>query len=579
MDTIGAPANDALAALVRQAMAAAAQGQFAAAENFFRQAQAAAPRHPTILMGLGHVLRHLQRAPEARALFATAVQSHPGLADAHHGLGLACQDMGDLAGAEAAYHAALARNPGALPATVSLAALFNLMHRPDKALALLADKKSLDSRIEAAIEQARGTARLAQEENQDALAHFERALVLQPGHPEAIHARAAALQGLGREDEALAILRDIVRQQPANVAAHHDLNQLLYRLGRDAEFLRSYDEASAQFPGTPFFLIAKAAMLIRSGRHAEALAHYQRALALAPGEAAVLQGMAMAQLQLGQVDGAIASYEQALKAAPQDVHMRTGLAAAYLMARAPRKAEAAALEALRLAPTDQTGLCVLGTAWRVMEDPREGDLNRCDDFIQVFDLEPPPGFRSMADFCGELDQWLDTQHRDRREHMDQSLRGGTQTLGNLFRPGRHALVDALRPRIEDAVRRYIDGLAREDGHPFLGRRGRDFRFAGAWSSRLADAGFHVNHMHPAGWISSAFYVALPPAVRQGAGQEGWITFGEPSYDVGLSEPVRRAVPPAVGRLVLFPSYMWHGTIPFRAPQNRTTLAFDVVPVD
>ena len=35
--------------------------------------------------------------------------------------------------------------------------------------------------------------------------------------------------------------------------------------------------------------------------------------------------------------------------------------------------------------------------------------------------------------------------------------------------------------------------------------------------------------------------------------------------------------PGVGRLVLFPSYVWHGTIPFHAAQNRTTIAFDAVP--
>ena len=33
----------------------------------------------------------------------------------------------------------------------------------------------------------------------------------------------------------------------------------------------------------------------------------------------------------------------------------------------------------------------------------------------------------------------------------------------------------------------------------------------------------------------------------------------------------------VGRLVLFPSYMWHGTVPFEADQPRMTVAFDVVP--
>jgi hypothetical protein len=32
-----------------------------------------------------------------------------------------------------------------------------------------------------------------------------------------------------------------------------------------------------------------------------------------------------------------------------------------------------------------------------------------------------------------------------------------------------------------------------------------------------------------------------------------------------------------GRLILFPSYMWHGTVPFRATAARTTIAFDAVP--
>jgi hypothetical protein len=41
--------------------------------------------------------------------------------------------------------------------------------------------------------------------------------------------------------------------------------------------------------------------------------------------------------------------------------------------------------------------------------------------------------------------------------------------------------------------------------------------------------------------------------------------------------VRRAVQPKIGRLVLFPSYFWHGTVAFRAPQSRTTIAFDAVP--
>jgi len=570
-------ANPQLPTSLRHAAAAAEQGQFLVAEFHYRQSRALAPGEPMIAICLGHVLRQLCRPDEANAQFSAAIEMAPALADGHYGLGLICQDMKDMASAESNYRAALARNKGLLPCVLALATVFNFTDRPDEALALLAHVSARDARLCAAIEQARGTAYLAKEHNETALACFERAIALDPGHAEAAHSRAITLQSLNREEESLAALRLVVKSYPADLAAHHNLNQLLYRLKRDAEFLRSYDDAAARFPGMPHFALAKAAFLVRNERPAEALEYYEHALELAPGEPIVLQGRAMAQLKLQKVDAAITSYEEGLRRAPQDTNMLTGVAAAYLIARAPRKAEAAALRALQIAPEDQTALCLLGTAWRLMADGRDNELNRYEEFVQVFDLEPPPDFSDMATFCGELDRWLDKQHSDDREHIDQSLRGGTQTTGCLFRPGRNALLDGLRLRIEEAVRLYIARLPRDERHPFLRRRWQDFRFAGSWSSRLKDNGFHANHVHPAGWISSAFYVGLPETVRGTNGKEGWIKFGEPCYEVGLSEPVCHMVQPLVGRLVLFPSYMWHGTVPFHAAQNRTTIAFDAVP--
>lgn len=570
-------ANPQLAIALQQAAAAAASGQLPAAEQHYRRALTLAPGDPAITISLAFLLRQMRRPAEARAQFETLLQRHPAVAEAHYGLGLACQDMMDMAGAEAAFRTALGLKPALLPATLGLATICNLTGRADEALDLLAPASAPDPRLGAAIEQQRGVARLAKEQNREALAHFESALAL--GHPEAAHSRAIALKSLGRDEEALEVLRLLVRDNPADLMAHDTLNQLLYRLKRDGEFLRSYDDAAAKFPALPHFALAKAAFLVRGERHGEALELYEHALKLVPGEPMVLQGRAMAQLKLQQVDAAIASYEEGLNRVPDDLNILTGVAAAYLMAREPKKAEAAALRALNLAPANQGALGVLGTAWRLMDDGREFDLCRYDDFIQPFDLEPPPGFGDMAEFCAELDRWLDSQHGDEREHIDQSLRGGTQTMGDLLRPGRHPLLDMLRLRIGEAVRGYIAALPQDGQHPFLRWRARDFRFSGSWSSRLKDRGFHANHLHPEGWISSAFYVALPDAVRDAEARQGWIKFGEPSYEIGLSDPVRRAVQPKVGRLVLFPSYMWHGTIPFHAAQNRTTIAFDAVPAD
>ncbi len=77
-----------------------------------------------------------------------------------------------------------------------------------------------------------------------------------------------------------------------------------------------------------------------------------------------------------------------------------------------------------------------------------------------------------------------------------------------------------------------------------------------------------------GWISSACYVAVPPAVE--SGHEGWIQFGEPGVPTDRTLAAEHFVKPEPGRLVLFPSYMWHGTVPFGGVAPRLTIAFDLV---
>jgi hypothetical protein len=58
---------------------------------------------------------------------------------------------------------------------------------------------------------------------------------------------------------------------------------------------------------------------------------------------------------------------------------------------------------------------------------------------------------------------------------------------------------------------------------------------------------------------------------------GCLQFGEPPTELGLGLGPRRIIKPRAGRLVLFPSYLWHGTLPFTDDAPRMTVAFDVVP--
>jgi hypothetical protein len=61
----------------------------------------------------------------------------------------------------------------------------------------------------------------------------------------------------------------------------------------------------------------------------------------------------------------------------------------------------------------------------------------------------------------------------------------------------------------------------------------------------------------------------------GESRAAWLKFGEPGLRLAL--PPEHFVRPEAGMLVLFPSYFWHGTVPFTTGGDRLTAAFDVLP--
>jgi hypothetical protein len=66
-------------------------------------------------------------------------------------------------------------------------------------------------------------------------------------------------------------------------------------------------------------------------------------------------------------------------------------------------------------------------------------------------------------------------------------------------------------------------------------------------------------------------------MRAGRTAEGILSFGAPGLVTTAALDAEWSVRPEVGLLVLFPSYFWHGTLPFHSEQPRLTVAFDVVP--
>ncbi|MCE7795949.1 2OG-Fe(II) oxygenase family protein [Sphingobium sufflavum] len=219
-------------------------------------------------------------------------------------------------------------------------------------------------------------------------------------------------------------------------------------------------------------------------------------------------------------------------------------------------------------PNNQTGWGLLGTAWRIMGHPRHEWLVDRPGLVRCIDMDVEP------EALTALAARLRTLHVARTHPFDMSLRGGTQTAGKILERQEPELT-SLRLGFFSALYRYVAGLPPEDmRHPLLGRRRGTVTLSDSWSVRLLDGGYHVSHIHPVGSLSAAFYAVLPPPCESNP-HAGWLTIGAPPVDLNTGLPPLRMIEPKLGRLVLFPSYMWHGTLPF--PQGeRITVAFDTL---
>lgn len=555
------------------------EGRFPEAEDYYRRSLALLPDQANVHHNLGKVLRSQGRFADAASEQRRAVRLKPNFAEAHLDLAIALSDAGDHEEALKSCRAALRIQPNFLLAKQTMAAELCALDRPADAERLIRQTLALgirNPRQKAALEHNLAIALQQQRRFSQALTFFDAARQAVPEMPFVDYNRGTTLEQLGRMGEALECYRLAVSRNPLNMAAHRDLNELLYRMGDDDNFLRSYDDAARLYPEIGELPLQKANLLYLKGDFEKAREGFARAMALLPESVTPHDGLALALARLNEFDSAIAEHRIAVELEPGNAHGWRNYAQTLLAAGDAKTALAAAERAVAIEPESQIALAVWCLALRVLEDPREAQINDTDSLVRTYEVGVPDGYTSMDDFNRDLDAYLDRLHVDRRECIDQTLRAGTQTLDNLFGAG-HGPVERLRARIDEAVADYASRMPTDEEHPLYRRRKNAFGYSASWSSRLHDCGFHTNHVHPKGWISSAYYVCVPDAAGDAQRKEGWIKFGEPNLPFGIDDAVRRTIRPEPGLLVLFPSYMWHGTIPFHSAQSRTTIAFDAVP--
>lgn len=410
---------------------------------------------------------------------------------------------------------------------------------------------------------AHGYARTLLEAGLPSVEPFARAMKLAPGDAGVVRGLAAALVAENRVEDAIAGVETVLRRSPLWVEGHKLLAELRWASGDRDSFTRSFDEALRTRPDSLDLRAGQLAVLDNAELFDEVLdraEQYRRVI----GRHSILSTFeAIARSETGDIEAADSLYAEI---EPID-DANTAIHFIRHLLRTGRANEAIpVIDQWLDSPHRQIFWPLAATAWRLTDDRRSEWLEGDDRFVGVYDIAAQlPPLDRLADVLHDM-------HKLRSQMLAQSVRGGTQTDGNLFHRIEPEII-AVREALRLTVAKHVAGLPTLDSDHPLARPTPRISFSGAWSVRLLEGGRHTNHVHPMGWLSSALYVALPSSLG-GDERAGWLTIGEPDVRLGLGLPPRKMIEPRPGRLALFPSWMWHGTRPFGRGE-RLTIAFDV----
>lgn len=410
---------------------------------------------------------------------------------------------------------------------------------------------------------AHSEARSALEAGYPALAAFNRARLLAPGDGSVVLGRVAAMLAENHGRQACEQLATLLAASPGWTEGHIALARLTAQVDPGQAIDASLRQALAAHPQAGALWQTRFQVLMEARDFAAAAEAADEARGLLGPSQELDRVEAICRSELG--DAAAAQTVFDVLPFPHD-----GAAAIWPIRnfiRLGRYADASLLAEQRFDAASEAVLWPYrALLWRLLDDSRWQWLESDPRLVQTYDIG------AAAGSLEQLAALLRSLHRAQAAPLDQSVRGGTQTDGNLLARAEPELRQ-LRSALLDAVQDYVGQLpAFDPAHPMLLARREPLAVAGAWSVRLSDRGYHADHVHAQGWISSACYITVPPddpALPEG----GWLAFGE-CRDLLPDLAAFRTEAPSPGKLVLFPSIMWHGTRPFGSGE-RMTVAFDI----
>ncbi|MGY6277077.1 tetratricopeptide repeat protein [Methylomonas sp. MgM2] len=521
--------------------------------------------HPSELQAL-HQLYQNGRAPLAEAQAKALLARFPKSLAVLNLLGMCLQVQGKLREAADSFRKMLALDPRIAEIHFNLGAINTQLN--DVKAAIGCYRKALQLKPDLTVAHFNLGALLQQQNQlQDAGKHYQQAVAQQPGFYEAWANWGTVLQLAGDLSGAENCYRKALNLK-ADARGYCNLGTALYA----------------------------------QGQHPAAIEAFREALGLDPQLSDAWNDLGETYRDQGNMEEAVRCYREALKAEPMHARANYNLGESYCLGEQLEQAVPYFAASDFADAKERVLQCLYKTRQFNEFKQRFDDLvnHKPHSSILMGTLSTHYAINFHQDnpykFCRNPMDFVQHTHISELSDFNEPLLGqllhdikslaiaerkqgrlyyGIQSAGNLLQraePSFQKLAALIRAKVR-AYRQHF--LTKDDA--LIRLFPKELEFASSWYLRMKQGGYLTSHIHEEGWISGCVYLQLPD--KGNDGHEGSFEYGTDGDDYPRlhDDFPSRIVDQKVGDLVLFPSSLFHRTIPFQSDQERVCVAFDIKP--
>ena len=517
-----------------------------------------------VFSNYGSLLKKIGKFKDAELLLRKATQIKPDLADSHYNLGNILKDLGKFEEAEISTREAIKIKPD-----------FSIAHSN---LGIIL--RNLGKFKEAEIS-------------------IRKAIDLKPNSSNTHLNLGIILRKLGKFKEAEISTRKAINLKPDFAEAHNNLGIILRKLGNFKEAEISTRKAINLQPDYPNALVNLGIILRDLGNLKEAELFTRKAIRLNPSYSIAYTNLGVILIDIGNKEQAIKCWIKAIELNPKDIIPIKEL---VLLLCNQKKFELA----LQYLSNNNSETCESLHLGCLLSLDREEDFNKkynelkekliCNadiggiiEHAKVIYNKP-----YNSPFCNEAIKYIKWDKIDEKlfsnEYLSQLinyvtdkktimtnqgiLHSGVQTSGNLFTLD-YLFIKEMKKVLELKIELYKQKF-KNSGQGFIENWPINYELR-SWMISMKSGGFLAPHNHEYGWITGSFYLQIPN--KDGNKDEGSLAFSYqgpryPSKEKDFNLTIRNI---ETRDICIFPSSLFHHTIPFASSEDRICFVFDLIP--